>query len=91
MPDQPMGENAAFFVLQGLLCYMQIQLQRASGFGKTWGTGVGGVIVGWLWTMFFMAATGPLFVGPYARSGLFFDTFVLPVPRVLVDFFKSIL
>ncbi|KAJ3014320.1 UNVERIFIED_CONTAM: hypothetical protein HDU68_000340, partial [Siphonaria sp. JEL0065] len=85
LPGQGFGENTAFFLLQGLFCFMQIYLQRLTGFGKTWGTGVAGNVVGWTWTIGLLVWMSPLFVGPYARSGVFVDDFVLPIPPVVME------
>ncbi|KAI9342266.1 hypothetical protein BDR26DRAFT_282137 [Obelidium mucronatum] len=78
--EPSLGENFCFFMLQGIFCVIQVYFQKLTGFGKTWGRG--GVFwnfVGWSCTMGLLLITSPMFVGPYARFGVFFEPFVIPV------------
>ncbi|KAI9342262.1 hypothetical protein BDR26DRAFT_859453 [Obelidium mucronatum] len=87
---QPLGENTLFFIIQGILCHAQVRAQKATGFGTRWGTGWMGTLFSWVSTVGIMAVTCPLFLGPYARSGLLLK-YVLPVPQALVEFFSRYL
>ncbi|KAI9345233.1 hypothetical protein BDR26DRAFT_154989 [Obelidium mucronatum] len=91
LPGQGFGENTAFFLLQGIFCFGQIYLQRVTGFGKTWGKGVFGTLVGWSTTIGILVWMSPLFVGPYARSGVFVDDFAIPLPPALLQFIRTII
>ncbi|KAJ3238352.1 hypothetical protein HDU81_007991 [Chytriomyces hyalinus] len=91
MPSQSIGENTCFFMLQGMLCFIQIHLQRMTGFGKTWGTGVVGTLIGWSTTMILLFIMNPLFIGPYARSGLLSTDLKVPVPEAIMDTIKTLI
>jgi hypothetical protein len=62
-------EQFAFFMIQGILCVGQGIFQRSTGFGRKWGNNILGNFVGWIVTVALMLFTGPLFIGPYCRSG----------------------
>ncbi|KAI8614093.1 hypothetical protein BC830DRAFT_1129028 [Chytriomyces sp. MP71] len=85
------GENTLFFVLQAVFCFTQVQLQQMTGFGKTWGKDVPGMLFGWTTTMFLLFCTSPLFLGPYARAGFLLWEMQIPVPNALMEFAKSLI
>ncbi|KAI9342263.1 hypothetical protein BDR26DRAFT_859454 [Obelidium mucronatum] len=91
IPQQPLGENTIYFLIQGILCFLQFRLQQNHGgaFSGWWLKGRVPGIVNWAFTLLLLCITCPLFIGPYARSGLLMDKFVLPVPRVLVEVIKE--
>ncbi|KAJ3073656.1 hypothetical protein HDU98_000998 [Podochytrium sp. JEL0797] len=91
IPGQGWGENMAFFLVQGVLCFGQVYLQKATGFGKTWGTGVVGTVFAWACTLAMLFCTAPLFVRPYAQSGTFVNDFTIPVPPVVMEFVRTLI
>ncbi|KAI8839373.1 hypothetical protein BJ741DRAFT_706826 [Chytriomyces cf. hyalinus JEL632] len=80
------GTSSIFFMIHGMLCIAHVWFQKASGFGKTWGTGVFWNGVSWLLTMSVLFVTCPLFVGPYARSGVMLQ---FPIPGSVLKFLQA--
>ncbi|KAJ3408772.1 hypothetical protein HDU80_004507 [Chytriomyces hyalinus] len=80
------GTSSIFFMIHGVLCIAHVWFQKASGFGKTWGTGVFWNVVSWLLTMSVLFVTCPLFVGPYARSGVMLQ---FPIPGPVLKFLQA--
>ncbi|KAI8612560.1 hypothetical protein BC830DRAFT_1136118 [Chytriomyces sp. MP71] len=85
------GENTCFFLLQAVFCFAQVELQRATGFGRTWGRGFFGSLFGWTCTMLLLLCTSPLFIGPYARAGFLLHEMQIPVPTSIMDFAKTVI
>ncbi|KAI9342267.1 hypothetical protein BDR26DRAFT_282162 [Obelidium mucronatum] len=85
MPGQPHFVNGAFFLLHGVLCLLQLKLQKITGFGYSWGRGKMWDWVGWAATMWVLVTTSPLFARGYARSGLLMS---VVVPEAALDFVK---
>ncbi|KAJ3073653.1 hypothetical protein HDU98_000995 [Podochytrium sp. JEL0797] len=86
MPNESHGSNFSFFLLHGVLCLAQIKAQKWTGFGISWGKGVGWDVMGGVVTWLVVLATSPLFAGAFARSGLLAT---LPVPMGVVQWIQS--
>ncbi|KAI9331601.1 hypothetical protein BDR26DRAFT_870080 [Obelidium mucronatum] len=78
------GENTLFFMAHGILCVLQVEIQRYTGFGRTWGTGLIWNVLGWFATMTVLLFTSPLFVAPFGRSQIVLSV-ALPIPAILFD------
>ncbi|KAI9342358.1 hypothetical protein BDR26DRAFT_1006819 [Obelidium mucronatum] len=84
---EPLAVNSVFFIMHGILCILQVSIQRISGYGISWGVGPGWSVLGWIATMITLLVTCPLFLGQYARSAVMVQC---PVSPQVLAFFKTI-
>ncbi|KAI9340569.1 hypothetical protein BDR26DRAFT_1007502 [Obelidium mucronatum] len=85
-PDQSFGPNLIFFLSAGVFCVLEGLLQRVTGYGVSWGTGIGWIWLNWIMTMSTLIILSPLFLRPYIFSGLYF--YQIPAPEPIIEFYQ---